>query len=149
MSLPPVETVGRWQRGSVVRALYLANSPDTVWAEFYRAAAELGTPPMRMFPRRLWRLAAELSEVVDVREPAALEQLGLPPPRPSSTEWPVFQAVGERLALAGVEGLLYRSSAHTDGVCLCVFEPALSKLRATTQPELVSEPPPVPRGLRT
>jgi hypothetical protein len=129
--------------------LYLANSPETAWAEFYRAAAELGTPPMRMFPRRLWRLAVKLAEVVDLREPAALDQLGLPPLSPSSTEWPVFQAVGERLALAGVEGLLYRSSAHTDGICLCLFEPALSNVRATAEPELVAEPPPVPRGLRT
>ena len=31
---------GRWQRGKQVAGLYLAEDPDTVWAEWYRALAE-------------------------------------------------------------------------------------------------------------
>ncbi|MBV9682173.1 MAG: hypothetical protein JO046_10305 [Solirubrobacterales bacterium] len=31
---------GRWQRGKQVAGLYLAEDPDTVWAEWHRALAE-------------------------------------------------------------------------------------------------------------
>lgn len=35
----------RWQRGDVAYAVYLAESPDTAWAEWYRWLAESGVPP--------------------------------------------------------------------------------------------------------
>lgn len=56
--VPPGD--GRWQRGSVVEGLYLADGPDTAWAEWYRALAELAVPPMRQMPRDLWAYAVEL-----------------------------------------------------------------------------------------
>jgi hypothetical protein len=42
---------GRWQRGEQLAGLYLAQDPDTVWAEWYRALAELGEPPDLRLPR--------------------------------------------------------------------------------------------------
>ena len=36
---------GRGQRGEQLAGLYLAQDPDTVWAEWYHALAELGEPP--------------------------------------------------------------------------------------------------------
>ena len=38
-------TDGRWQRGAIIRALYLADEPNTAIAEWYRLLAELGLPP--------------------------------------------------------------------------------------------------------
>lgn len=46
---------GRWNRGDVVGALYLADSEETVWAEWYRHLAEKGLPPNEQMPRRLWQ----------------------------------------------------------------------------------------------
>jgi hypothetical protein len=46
---------GRWQRGEQLAGLYVAQDPNTVWAEWYRALAELGEPPDHWLPRDLWR----------------------------------------------------------------------------------------------
>ena len=45
---PPPDN--RWQRGDVVDALYLADTDDTVWAEWYRHLAEQGVPPLAQMP---------------------------------------------------------------------------------------------------
>jgi hypothetical protein len=31
---------GRWQHGAVIEGWYLADTPETAWAEWYRALAE-------------------------------------------------------------------------------------------------------------
>ncbi len=41
---PPPDN--RWQRGEVVDALYLADSEETAWAEWYRHLAERAIPPL-------------------------------------------------------------------------------------------------------
>jgi hypothetical protein len=53
------EPNGRWQRGERLAGLYLAQDPDTVWAEWYRALAELDLPPDTRLPRDLWRFLGE------------------------------------------------------------------------------------------
>jgi hypothetical protein len=35
---PPDPADNRWQRGTIVEALYFADSEATVWAEWYRAS---------------------------------------------------------------------------------------------------------------
>jgi hypothetical protein len=42
-------TDGRWQRGGVVRGLYLADEPATAVAERYRYLAERGLPQASRF----------------------------------------------------------------------------------------------------
>src|SRR5947207_2574078 len=73
---------GRWQRGEQLAGLYLAADPDTVWAEWYRALAELGEPPDTWLPRELWRFSLNLQRVADLSRPAALRALGLPSLKP-------------------------------------------------------------------
>jgi hypothetical protein len=63
---------GRWQRGEQLAGLYLALEHDTVWAEWYRALAELGEPPDLRLPRDLWRLSLNLQRVADLSRSAAL-----------------------------------------------------------------------------
>jgi hypothetical protein len=41
---PPPDN--RWQRGDVVDALYLADSEETTWAEWYRHLAERPISPL-------------------------------------------------------------------------------------------------------
>jgi hypothetical protein len=47
---------GGWQLAGV----YLAQDADTVWADWYRALAELGLPPDTRLPRDLWRPSVNL-----------------------------------------------------------------------------------------
>ena len=57
---------GRWQRGEQLAGLYLAQDPDTVWAEWYRALAELGESPELRLPRDLWRFSLHLQRGADL-----------------------------------------------------------------------------------
>jgi RES domain-containing protein len=118
---PPTD--GRWQRGEVVGAMYFADSEATAWAEWYRALAEFAIPPDRQMPRDLWRWEIEADAVVDASTEAALSELELPPPKPSRSDWPAFQPVGERLWSEGYAGVLAPSAARTLGRVLCLFRP--------------------------
>ena len=66
LSRPPDPPDGRWQRASVVGAIYFADSPATVWAEWYRWLAEAAIPPAMALPRDLWQWEIDLPRVADV-----------------------------------------------------------------------------------
>ena len=148
---PPHPPDNRWQRGSVVDALYFADSEGTVWAEWYRFLAEAGLPPRRALPRDLWRWRIELPQVADLSDAGRLARLGLPPLSPTQRQWPAFQAVGEQLHGAGWPALVSASAARPEGRTLCVFRTA--RMAAGTwpvrPPRRVADPPAVPRGMRT
>jgi hypothetical protein len=95
---------GRWQRGEQVAGLYLAQDRDTVWAEWYRALAELGEPPDSRLPRDLWRFRVALEQVADVSAPAALRALGLPDMLPDRSQWPRFEGRRGRARPGRVSG---------------------------------------------
>lgn len=148
LGLPSGDASGRWQRARVVGGLYLADTSETVWAEFYRPAAELQAPPGRLLPRDLWRYEVALAAVADLSNEARLAAAGLRTPLPDSGDWPPFQEVGEQLALSGADGVLWRSAARPAHLCLCVFAPALSALKPLDRKRIDAAPPP-PRGMRT
>jgi RES domain-containing protein len=143
-------TDGRWQRGDVVDALYLADEPDTAIAEWYRFLAEHGLPPGQAIPHEhhVWQLDLELADL-STRE--RLQAVKLQPPRPSRRTWPPFQAVGEELSRQGWVGLLAPSAARPNAMIACVFDhgawpPAgCQPIRAV---EIVDVPPP-PTGMTT
>jgi RES domain-containing protein len=145
-----IPSSNRWQRGVHVAALYLADSPDTAWAEWYRHLAEWALAPLEVLPRELWRFAVELDRVADLSTAEALEAVGLAPPRPTSEDWPPYQSVGERLFADGFQAVLAPSAARLGGRALCVFR--AGRLRGVTPvppPELTVEPPVPPRGMTT
>jgi RES domain-containing protein len=148
LGLPPPAARGRWQRGSVIGALYLADSPGTAWAEFYRALAEQAVPPDRLMPRDLWSYRVELGDVADLSSREALRQLGLPDIEPDVRQWPPFQAAGENLVRREASGVLWRSAARPEHRALCVFAPAISAKRPLAS-ERINVPPAPPRGMRT
>jgi RES domain-containing protein len=148
LGLAPAASSGRWQRANIVGAVYLADSPQTAWAEFYRALAEMELAPAALMPRDLWHYRVALDAVADLTAPATLAQLGLDPAVPDRAQWPAFQAVGERLARDGAQAVLYRSAARPDHRCLCVFAGALDALVALDR-NRVDAPPAPPRGMRT
>jgi hypothetical protein len=121
----------------------------TAWAELYRALAESQRGPLGAMPREIHQVAVRLDLVADLSAERSRRALGLPRIRPTEKQWPVFQAVGERLAAEGAQGILYASAARTRSRCLCVLEAGLSGLAAVGGPVRVIAPPPPPRGLRT
>jgi len=115
---PPPDN--RWQRGTVVDALYLADSDETVWAEWYRHLAERAIPPLAQMPRELWTWQIGL-EVADLSTDEKLAAVGLEPPTPGRRRWHVYQLVGEQLSAEGWRGLLAPSAARPAGKILCLF----------------------------
>lgn len=142
---------GRWQRGDQLAGLYLAKDPGTVWAEWYRALAELGEPPDRWLPRDLWRFSVTLQSVANLSRPAALQALGLPALRPDREQWPAFQDAGAKLAAEGFAGVMFRSSARPAGLCVCVFASSegFAGVQQVGSPERILAAPVPPRGMRT
>lgn len=145
---PPPDN--RWQRGDVVDALYLADSEETVWAEWYRHLAERAIPPLAQMPRELWTWEVDV-EVADLSTTERLSAMGLPLPAPGRSSWPTVQKAGERLFADGWPGLLAPSAALPTGKVLCLFrdEDGVPNAEPTSSPRRVSEPPPPPSGLRT
>jgi RES domain-containing protein len=142
---------GRWQRGEQLAGLYLAQDTDTVWAEWYRALAELGERPDEWLPRDLWRFSLRLEHVADLSQRRSLRALGLPEPRPDRDQWPAFQAAGLKLAHDGADGILFRSSARPAGLCVCVFgtEHDFAGVTPMGKAERIDAAPAPPRGMRT
>jgi RES domain-containing protein len=142
---------GRWQRGRVTGALYLADEESTAWAEWYRALAEASLPPTAWLPSDLWEVDADLVQVADLSDDKRLSRVGLTPLLPDRRTWPPYQKVGEKIWREGCQGLIAQSAARPDNLVLCVFEQAGAApgLTERTGPKVVDEPPVPPRGLRT
>jgi RES domain-containing protein len=145
---PPPDN--RWQRGDVVDALYLADSEQTAWAEWYRHLAERAIPPLAQMPRALWTWEVDV-EVADLSSTEHLSTVGLLPPAPGQLSWPAFQEVGEQLSHVGWPGLLAPSAARPVGQVLCLFrgEHGVHGATPLSPPREIADPPPPPTGLRT
>lgn len=141
---------GRWQRGDVVAAVYLADEPDTAWAEWYRALAEVALPPDESLPRDLWACRVDLT-VADLSTPARLRRVGLEPPQPWRVEWPRYQRLGELLNEAGWAGILAPSAARPAGRALCLFGSGHERegVELLPPPRRVQRAPAPPLGMTT
>jgi hypothetical protein len=149
---PPDPPDGRWQTGSTVEAIYLGQRPETVWAEWYRFAAERGLPPDLALPRDLWRWEIEVEEVADLSDRHRLARVGLPMPLPHQGNWPAYQGVGNELFRLGWKGLVAPSAARPDDLVLCLFrgkEDEVAGAAPVPPPERIDRPPPVPTKMRT
>lgn len=142
-------TDGRWQRGEIVRGLYLADEPATAVAEWYRWFAERGLPPAHAIPHdhHVWQLDLELA---DLRSVARLAKLALELPAPGRATWPPYQDVGETLWREGWAGLITRSAARPEAFVVCViaddWPPAGCVPKRIVE---VDEVPPPPTGMTT
>jgi RES domain-containing protein len=145
---PPPDN--RWQRGNAVDALYLADSEETVWAEWYRHLAERAIPPLAQMPRELWTWTVDVA-VADLSTPDRLASVGLGPAKPDRHEWRAYQEIGEQLASEGWAGLLAASAARPTGTILCLFrtEQTINRATPTAAKRTINEPPPPPTGLYT
>jgi RES domain-containing protein len=142
---------GRWQRSSVVRGLYLSDSEETAWAEWYRHTSEMGVPPQWRMPRDTWRLRVDVADVGDLHEIANLAPYGITELVPTMRQWPATQPVGEAHFRAGHRAILTPSAAHVGGQVLTIFRPDVDVPGVVAvQPGCAHfELPPLPTGLRT
>ena len=139
---------GRWQRGEVTGATYLASDEATVWAEWYRALAERALPPRVWLPCELWRIEVEVEGIADLSDAERLGAAGLAIPERRRATWAPYQAVGERLHAAGLAGLVAPSAARAEGRVLCLFRgPSVPPgVRTRGRAHRVAEPPPLRAG---
>lgn len=148
---PPDPADNRWQRGTVVEALYFGDCEATVWAEWYRYLAEASLSPMQGLPRDVWNWEVSLPDVADLTDEQRLGRVGLPALEPTRLQWPTFQPIGEQLHSDSWSALVSASAARPEGQTLCVFrtEREVAGLRPVPPPRTVDEPPAVPMGMRT
>lgn len=94
----------RWQRGSLVDALYLAEDEACAWAEWYRHLAEAAIPSASALPRDLWRYEVTALEVADLSDAARLARVGPSacPDREDRDGSPIKPLVNNSTATAGV-----------------------------------------------
>jgi RES domain-containing protein len=78
LASPP--SSGRWQRGGVAAAVYLADEKATAWAEWYRVLAEIALPPTYGMPRDLWRWTVAVDDIAESRNTS--EACEARPPHP-------------------------------------------------------------------
>ena len=132
-------------------ALYLADSEDTAWAEWYRHLAELGVPPDEPMPRRLWQWEVDV-QIANLSTRARLARVGLVVPKPGRKTWPPYQAVGEQLWSDGWRGLVTPSAARPKGRTLCLFRErggTVDGVRPVGRGRLVERAPAPPTGMTT
>jgi RES domain-containing protein len=147
--VPPPDN--RWQRGDVVGALYLADSEETAWAEWYRHLAEKGLPPDEQLPRRLWQWNVNV-RVANLSTPARLRRVGLSAPVPGRRTWPPYQNVGHQLWQEGWLGLLAPSAARPRARVLCLFREGEERIvgaRPVGRGRLIEQVPTPPTGMTT
>ena len=140
---------GRWQRGGIIPALYLADTVATATAEWYRSLAEWGLSPQDHVPydHHRWRVELELADLSDTER---LHDVMLQEPRPSRQTWPAYQRVGEQLWREGWAGLIAPSAAHPGSLVVCVFTSAWPPAGCTPlDASTVKTIPPPPRGMAT
>jgi RES domain-containing protein len=145
---------GRWQRGRIVRALYLGDSEETVWAEWYRHSAEAGVPPDQRLPRAIWRLEVDVDGIADLTTPGILAGEGIARLDPTRRQWPKTQPIGESLWREGARGVLAPSAARDGGRVLAIFRPApattaMEGIQPVPPPRRFTRLPALPAGLRT
>jgi hypothetical protein len=135
----------------VVRGFYLADTEDTVWAEWYRHTSELGAPPASRMPRDVWRIAVDVADIGDLSDMATLAAHGIIELLPTRRQWSLTQPVGEAYYRDGCRGILTPSAAHVGGRVLTIFRPlpALPGLTPLPPAHRYEELPPLPTGLRT
>lgn len=140
---------GRWQSSETVAALYLADSPQTATAEWYRSLAERGFSPQDYLPydHHRWQLDLRLADLSDADR---LAGVGLDLPRPSRRTWAAFQRVGDQLWREGWAGLVAPSAARPASLIVCVFTAAWPPTGCQPLDSMtVNAVPPPPRGMTT
>jgi RES domain-containing protein len=144
--LPPREPApyaGRYHRAGEAWPLYGALDEATIWAEWARATGG-GVQPADD-PRSLCRFTADL-EVLDLREPAVREALGVSVDE-LIADWSEAEPneaclrVARRAVDLGADAFIVPSAARPGGWCVDVLPAGFSKLRRSSRRTMIPAPP--------
>jgi RES domain-containing protein len=132
---------GRWNPRDVFPTIYLSHPAAACIAELDRTAAASSLPVPMMIRKGLTLhvLAVREMQVLDLREPSALRQVGLGMEDISDEDWTACQAVGHAAYFLDFDGVLAPSATGT-GLVLAAFETRLRPEQLTVeQAEPLSE----------
>lgn len=111
---------GRWNPPGSFAVLYMGTAPQTVVAEFYRLAERQDIAPAAFLPRTLHRYELALTDLADLRDDAALREVGLTGADVRSDDLTACQRVGEAVFASGREGVI-AASATGHGYAIALF----------------------------
>lgn len=124
---------GRWNPKESFPVLYLAQTKAAAAAEFFRLAEKQGMDASALLPRRVYRYSVELSAVLNLTDPQALEAVELIPSDISDDDPTKCQSIGDAAHYAGFEGVMAPSASGV-GVVVAVF---FDQVKAGSQVEPV------------
>ncbi len=128
---------GRWNPRDIYAATYLAIPEQACMGEFNRAAASQGMTPEIFLgaPKMFHTIQITNLPVLDLRDPAALDEVGLSVDDIAGDDWEACQLVGHAAWFLEFAGVL-APSASGHGFVLAVFEdrtnPGAVRVRSST-----------------
>ena len=126
---------GRFNPPNSFPVLYLALTPDTAAAELHRAAEGMGLPVSAVLPRELFRYDVDLTRVLDLRDQAVRDVLGVTLPELLAADRTRSHQIGEAASRLGIQALVCPSATGV-GDILAVFVDNLGS--GTCEPHLVA-----------
>jgi hypothetical protein len=118
--------------------LYTATDVATVDAEFDRQLVRSGLNRDSLVPRELAAIRLRLHRVLDLRDPAVLDALGLGTEDLLTEEVELTRAIGEAAQHLGYEAVITLSAASVDGTVVAIF---LNNRASDSEIEVVSVQP--------
>jgi RES domain-containing protein len=107
---------GRWNPPDSFAVVYTAADTATVDAEFERLLARSGLTAQSLQPRQLTTIDLELSHVLDLRDEAILDALGVRAPDLIGDDPALTRRIGEAAHAMGYEALISPSAAGAGDV---------------------------------
>ncbi len=114
---------GRWNPPQSFPVVYTALERTTVDAELQRLARRTGLPVGSLLPRRLTRIAVDLTKVLDLTDRTVRRRLGLTLRRLTDDDWSATQGIGQAAQFLGYEAIL--APGADGGTTLAIFGEAL------------------------
>lgn len=111
---------GRWNPPESFAVVYTAADTATVDAEFERLLARSGLPPLSLQPRQLTTISLDLSHVLDLRDEAVLDALGVLATDLIGDDPALTRRIGEAAHALGYEALIAPSAAGA-GDAIAIF----------------------------
>lgn len=128
----------RWQRAGDESVLYACDGEDTVWAEWRRKLPE--GVDMTETVRKFGWLAVSLDDVVDLRDPAVRDLLGLDEDDLTGDDRTTCHALLAAARTVGLDALVAPSAARHGGTTVIILPHAIKQVDVVSEERRI--PPP-------
>ncbi|CAN5225302.1 hypothetical protein BH24CHL7_BH24CHL7_06850 [soil metagenome] len=102
---------GRWNPPDSFAVVYAAGDTTTVDAEFERLLVRSGLSPQSLQPRQLTTINLDLGHVLDLRDDAVLDAIGVRTPDLTGDDPALTRRIGEAAHATGYEAVIAPSAA--------------------------------------